>query len=466
MFNKVCTPLRSQTRTCSSMLLRKAKPVVELDAVTRDLLAKNEIKPRKHSGVVYRQAVELPTWVTKGIKLIIEGYSARQLMEDSSKFYRHLKGRHPPPEKEAFEAQFDNLKNEIRQQKRYENLAPEMEEKVDNAVASKALQMMRTNVQYSSSAVNYDYYNSILYMMARSAPDYAILYKIFHEIKSRDGDFEAKNLLDFGSGIGTVSWAAAQFWPTLKEHICIDASTEICTLAEELAKHAEPKIKGVFHRQFLPVTAVPKFDVVVSAFGLFDLPDRKSRLEVILNLWRKTGRYLVLVEQGTNAGFKVINEARDCILHILNNSKTQENVSQSYIFSPCPHESKCPKIMVDNGTPCNFQASYIAFSLKNAKFSRKECYSYIVFRKGGKCDEKEKKWPRLVQPTLVRSRHSICHMCTPSGKLMEVYFTAGKHERPVYYCARSSEWGDRLPLEIVSETQNDTANSVIEVKPK
>ncbi|XP_015121194.1 methyltransferase-like protein 17, mitochondrial [Diachasma alloeum] len=452
MFNKVCTPLRSQTRRCSSLILNKAKPVVELDEGTRNALEKNEIKPRKHAGVVYRRTTELPEWVTKGITSLIEEYPKQQLREDSAKFYRHFKGRHPPIEKEEFEAKFDDIKKELRQEKRYENVTPEVEEKLDKQVSSKALQVLKTNVQYSSSAVKYDSYTSILYMMTRSAPDYAILYKIFHEIKARDGDFEAKNLLDFGSGIGTVSWAAAQLWPTLKEYVCIDASTEIISLAEELAKHADPKIKGIFHRQYLPVTAVPKFDVVVSAFTLFDLPDRKSRLEVILSLWRKTERYLVLVEQGTNAGFQIINEARDFILHIIESSNKREGTPQGYIFSPCPHESKCPKIAVDDGTPCNFQASYIAFTLMNAKFSKKERYSYVVFKKGGGRDENEKKWPRLVRPTLVRSRHSICRMCIPNGKLMEVFFSVGKHERPVYYCARSSEWGDRLPIEIVSET--------------
>lgn len=35
-----------------------------------------------------------------------------------------------------------------------------------------------------------------------------------------------------------------------------------------------------------------------------DLPDTKNRLNVISKLWRKTSKYLVIVEQGTNAGFK------------------------------------------------------------------------------------------------------------------------------------------------------------------
>jgi len=43
----------------------------------------------------------------------------------------------------------------------------------------------------------------------------------------------------------------------------------------------------------------------VSAYSLFELPGMESRIETILKLWTKTENYLVIVEEGTNAGFKV-----------------------------------------------------------------------------------------------------------------------------------------------------------------
>ena len=48
-----------------------------------------------------------------------------------------------------------------------------------------------------------------------------------------------------------------------------------------------------------------KYNLVVSAYTLFELPSAESRLQILVNLWNKTHEYLVLVEQGTNAGFKV-----------------------------------------------------------------------------------------------------------------------------------------------------------------
>lgn len=48
-----------------------------------------------------------------------------------------------------------------------------------------------------------------------------------------------------------------------------------------------------------------KYDLVVSAYSLLELPTMHTRLETVAKLWAKTEQYLVIVEKGTNAGFKV-----------------------------------------------------------------------------------------------------------------------------------------------------------------
>lgn len=72
-----------------------------------------------------------------------------------------------------------------------------------------------------------------------------------------------------------------------------------------------------------------KFDLVVSAYSLLELPDIKNRFETLLNLWNKTKNYIVLVEMGTKAGFSLINEARDLLLQI-----SSQNNAKCHIFSP------------------------------------------------------------------------------------------------------------------------------------
>lgn len=92
------------------------------------------------------------------------------------------------------------------------------------------------------------------------------------------------------------------------------------------------------------------YDLVVSAYSLLELPSTSTRIDTLINLWNKTDKYLVLVEYGTNGGFRVcikyvcidrccniriifiwlqvINEARDFILQI-----TDEH-NKGHVFSP------------------------------------------------------------------------------------------------------------------------------------
>lgn len=129
--------------------------------------------------------------------------------------------------------------------------------------------------------------------------------------------------------------------------------------------------------------------------------------------------------------------------------------------------------MKNDGTPCNFAASYRTLDIGQTRQDRKTLFSYIVFKKGSRDDDKTINWPRMVRPTQVRTRHTRCKFCTHRGKLEEVVVTKGKHSKYVQYskviysfsnsialirvlffinrytyrCARKSDWGDRMPIE-------------------
>lgn len=164
------------------------------------------------------------------------------------------------------------------------------------------------------------------------------------------------------------------------------------------------------------------------------------------------------------AGFKLINEARDFVLHLNKKSETgtlghvfapvsnYQFVSRSIVcniqFFQCAHNMACPRLTAEDGTPCNFISSYtpLPLDIENSNAHHKEMYSYVVLKKGP--GNENDAWPRIVRPALVRSKHSICRMCTKNGKLEEVVFTQAKHGKLPYRCARSSKWGDRLPINI------------------
>ena len=99
---------------------------------------------------------------------------------------------------------------------------------------------------------------------------------------------------------------------------------------------------------------------------------------------------------------------------------------------------------LNDGTPCNFEIAYQALASGEENVVKKDHYTYLVIKKGEKT--KESSWPRIVRPTLVRSKHSICRMCTSDGKLEEIIFTASKQGKFAYRCAKATKWGDQLPM--------------------
>lgn len=147
-----------------------------------------------------------------------------------------------------------------------------------------------------------------------------------------------------------------------------------------------------------------------------------------------------------------------------------------YLFAAqnlqCPHALTCPRhANAGDRTPCNFLAAYkpLPYGISGGAATaaaevRYEPYSYVVLEKRSSAaavepgaEDVTAAWPRLVRPTLVRSKHSVCRMCTANGRLAEIVFTQSRHGKDAYRCARSSRWGDRLPVQL-SEVDKSKAN--------
>lgn len=185
-----------------------------------------------------------------------------------------------------------------------------------------------------------------------------------------------------------------------------------------------------------------------------DLPDAESRFKKLLTLWQKCDGYLVLVENGTINGFQLINEAREFLLQ-----QAHFGDEEAYIFAPvnyksigirsiwtfpnslnqhkfaciffyilqCPHEAMCPSVAQAPDKACNFLLSYRPMRLTETVNEEYTKYSYIVFKKGNRDDDKTIGWPRMVRPTSVGSRHVNCFLCTHRAKLEKIVVTKRKH---------------------------------------
>lgn len=220
----------------------------------------------------------------------------------------------------------------------------------------------------------------------------------------------------------------------------------------------ETCFRGMFFRQMPPQSDKEKYNLVVSAFTLIELPSKEERVDMIKLLWRKTLGFLVLVENGTKAGFNLIAEARNTVLKL----SEKRGELRGHVFAPCPHKKACPRLVKCDKIPCNFEAYYRPISLmkKNAEvLSESFRYSYVVLRKGEITSNEP--WPRFVRPPIIRHRRVHCEVCAPSGSLEQYMFTYKKN-RQLYRCAKRSQWGDLLPMKLVSKETagtNDTRQS-------
>ncbi|XP_006190896.2 methyltransferase-like protein 17, mitochondrial isoform X1 [Camelus ferus] len=398
---------------------------------------------RRHPGILQLSCVRLPQALADAAQLLLLESSMPITEKQVQALTSYLWSRHLPVEPEELQRRAVYL-----EKKYLENAdSSKMEEKLHEAV----LRALRKTT-YHWQELSYNEGLSLLYMAARLDGGFAAVSRAFHEIQARLPEFQPKTLMDFGSGTGSVTWAAHSTWgQSLREYMCVDSSAAMLELAEKLLKGGSesgvPSVPGVFFRQFLPVSPKVQFDVVVSAFSLSELPSKADRADVVQTLWRKTGHFLILVENGTKAGHSLLMDARDLVLN--GKEKSPLDPRPGFVFAPCPHELPCPQMTASKPLACSFSQAYHPIPFSWNKKPKEEKFSMVILARGS--PEEATRWPRITQPVLKRPRHVHCHLCCPDGQRQHAVITARRHGRDLYRCARVSSWGDLLPVITPSE---------------
>ncbi|XP_008582345.1 PREDICTED: methyltransferase-like protein 17, mitochondrial isoform X1 [Galeopterus variegatus] len=398
---------------------------------------------RQHPGILQLPHVRLPRALADAAQLLLLESAVPSAEKQVQALTNYLWSRHLPVEPEELQRRAVHL-----EEKFLENSdLPQTEEKLRGAV----FHALRKTT-YHWQELRYNEGLSLVYMAARLDGGFAAVSRAFHEIRARIPEFQPQTLLDFGSGTGSVTWAAHSTWgQSLREYMCVDSSAAMLNLAEKLLKggseSGEPYVPGVFFRQFLPVSPKVQFDMVVSAFSLSELPSKADRAEVVQTLWRKTLHFLVLVENGTKAGHRLLMDARDLVLK--GKEKSPLDSRPGFVFAPCPHELPCPQLTASKPLACSFSQAYHPIPFKWNKKPKEEKFSMVILARGS--PEEANRWPRITQPVLKRPRHVHCHLCCPDGHMQHAVVTARRHGRDLYRCSRASSWGDRLPVITPSE---------------
>lgn len=442
----------------------------DLDVDVANGLKNGSLKARHHPGSFRIKPVSLPEPLIQAVETIVKAYPWKSLSRDAQSLNQYIWSRHTATEDGEYKHKLKEVEERIRSRSSVDPLAPEIPEKerkrLLDSLESKVHWWMKKEV-YNWKAIDYDPYKSAMYLAVRLAPDFAALVKIMAEMKQRDPDFAPLTMLDFGSGVGSGMWAVDQVWPGLcREAVCVDRSADMNDMADKLLRGGDPdnprlvRPGGTFFKQFLPQSRLLKYDLVISSRSLFELPDITSRLKTLDVLWRKTSGYLVIVEAGTNAGYRVVQEARDYVLE-LSRLATEKGEAhpEGYVFAPCPHDKFCPKFFDGTNVPCNFEVSYKPASFEKDQTAHIDRYTYIVLKRGKRGESNEKNWPRLVEAPLIRKKHTICRMCTHSGTLRELTATKRKHSKECYGLLRASKWGDLLPVQMSEVPESECVDT-------
>ncbi|BFZ19290.1 hypothetical protein BsWGS_22328 [Bradybaena similaris] len=421
------------------------------------------INYRKHPGIMMDRGTHLPARLVKAMQVLFEKYPVASLLPKVDKLVSYLQQRQPAIsdtdlakkkaeiekvllEKESLEMEgLSQLEADAKLEKHKKNM----------------IKQLRSHV-YHWKPMQYDAFTSYIYLLGRTSFDYSVLYQAFSEISKRDANFKPTSIFHHGSKVGSGIWAANKIWQKIGEHYCVEESGHMNTIAQLLLQDGNEQkkvssISGVHFRQFCPSPKEHKFSMVVSAHMLIEKSTQVERLQLVRDFWEMAENYLVIVENGTTAGFSLVNEAKDFIL--LNSHQGTQLLEPGHVFAPCPHDKPCPKLRVKN-QPCLTESVLwdMDFS-KDKPFEKKPKtarYSYVILKKGSRTSDTE--WPRVLHPIKAQG-HVHVHMCLPCGELQHVVIGRGKFEKHLYSCARHVDQGDRLPVSLSSQPLTTETNT-------
>lgn len=291
-------------RSYSDALKSVPEADVEADAVESEIFGgpfesmHHGLTPEFSVGHNRIGAAVVPEALQSGLTRVLKSYPRRQLRQDVAKLAEACSKMTQISAKSLLETNFEN----------------------SSAWSEADRQAI---VEFSAGSVDYGPNEVFAYISSQLPFALAPLQSVFDEILRRIPDFVPRTMLDFGSGPGTAIFAAVEAWnrnhqkdSPLKSVLAVDVSQSMLEISSELMKHY-PQLEGrVDRRRYMPMNPNrPKYDLVVAATVLSELPDDHLRLQSIDHLWQQTGDILVLIDRGNAEGFRILRNARDRLIN-------------------------------------------------------------------------------------------------------------------------------------------------------
>lgn len=171
---------------------------------------------------------------------------------------------------------------------------------------------------------------------------YACTHAVFTELQKRLPDFKPKSVLDFGSGPGTASWVAKDFYDqSLDKYRVVEPSQSMVDAAEVVLEG----FPGLSMRRNITdlsrdIDAGNKYDLVVVSYVFSDITNDFERVATTSALWELLSEdgCLVIVDRGSPWGSHHVRSARQFVLDLV--AEDADGKEGVRIVAPCPHHDE------------------------------------------------------------------------------------------------------------------------------
>ncbi|HKU04913.1 MAG TPA: small ribosomal subunit Rsm22 family protein, partial [Bradyrhizobium sp.] len=231
------------------------------------------------------------------------------------------------------------------------------------------------------------------------------------------------------AGPGTVTWAAAEAFPSLRTFALLDANDALRKLALDLARESGRLIAYERGDARVLLAKAEAADLVVASYVIGEISETE-RTSLAALMWQKTRDTLLVVEPGTPAGYARIIALRRQLI-----------AAGAHVAAPCPHDGACPLVPPDW---CHFaqrlQRSRAHKQVKGAEVPfEDEKFAYVILTRApvGRRPSRV-----LAQPAVGKVEVSA-KLCTPGGVEMA---RVPRRDKAAYAEARHWRWGDAVGL--------------------
>jgi ribosomal protein RSM22 (predicted rRNA methylase) len=268
----------------------------------------------------------------------------------------------------------------------------------------------------------------LAYILSRMPATFAVICRVFKELKQRMPEVSFSQFLDLGSGPGTGLWAARESFDSLNEYSAWEYDKGFIDLAKELIER-EPSLHPVkWHQKNLESDRdFPPSDLVLISYAIGEI-QQKYWEDLFRSLWNSVQKCLVIIEPGTPVGYCRIMEIRKILLSL-----------GAHLVSPCPHEEGCPLTGQDW---CHFFArverSALHRKIKNASMNfEDEKYSYLIF---SKVKNFESFPSRIIRHPKINKGFVEVTLCADSKNIINEKITRKDKEK--FKLIKKLDWGD------------------------